>query len=750
MLNTWLFSTDGVTYQPVTLPHSAYIEPETIVQHQTGTVFYRYRFTAPEEWQAKIVYFEIGAAMQKAVITFNGQYHFTHFGGYQKFFIPLSDDLKYGEVNTLDIALDNAPSRDMPPGKEVERMDFYYHSGLYRDAAIRVWSPVHVTDPLAVSIPAGGGVFLKTERLNRDAEDGSAVISAVCHVMHEFPASRRFELQEYGKQPNRVSVRIDLYSPGGDQVFSSQSGEMEIRPNCDHTFAFDNITVPFAQLWSPVTPVRYKAEFHVFHDGTETDCITEFFGIRTIRFDQNGFYLNGVKTFLNGTNRHMEYPFAGNAVPENGQIRDAYLIKRAGYNLVRLSHYNQSPAFLDACDSIGLMVLPAVPGWQAYHSNSAFIENAFRDCRELIRSLRNRPSVIMWELSLNEAYPPAWVNQEFHRITHEEYPGEMCYSAGDTWGFYEGWDVLFPCAHMRNTEKPQFLREYGDWAFGGNNSTSRQPRGAAPGGLLTQTWNFLWSLNRLSSVPRMTGGADWCFFDYNRGCHPDQERSGAMDLYRLPKPKYYFYQSQGDDVPMVYAVLDEDAKKLVAFSNGSEVELSLNGTKLKRQFYDRGADTPYGKNGSPGWETALPDGFDLTGGESFNGGNGKGLKHPPFTFTDIAPLKEGDMLTVTAYRHGEEIARTVLQKPDDTPDALVVRLRTEGVPYKPGDLVFVDILVYDTNGVLMNQPGLKIPVQLIVSGEAEVVGGMDSTEAGIASYLVRLNGENFELKAEFA
>ncbi len=744
----WLFSGNGKDYTPVTLPHTAYIEPETITAHQTGTVYYRCSFSAPEEWQKKIVYFEIGAAMQKSVISLNGVYQFTHFGGYQKFFIPLSDDLKYGEINTLDIALDNAPLKDMPPGKEVEHLDFYYHSGLYRNAAIRVWDPVHITDPLAVSIVAGGGVFLKTESLNM--EEGSATVSATCHVLHEFPASRRFELLSQGKQPNEVSVLVNIFSPDGELVCTRQSEAFEIRPNCDNTFRFPVIHIPFAQLWSPDTPVRYRAEFHVFHDGKETDCLTEFFGIRTIRFDHDGFYLNGVKTFLNGTNRHMEYPFVGNAVPENGQIRDAFLIKRAGFNLVRLSHYNQDPAFLDACDTVGLMVLPAVPGWQAYHANSSFIENAFRDCRELVRSLRNRPGIIMWELSLNEAYPPGWVNQEFHRITHEEYPGAMCYSAGDTWGFYEGWDVLFPCDHLRDRTKPQFLREYGDWAFGGNSSTSRQPRGAAPGALLTQTWNFLWSLNRLSSVPGMTGGADWCFFDYNRGCRPDQEQSGSMNLYRLPKPKYYFYQSQCDDVPMVYAVLDEDAGKLVAFSNGSEVELTLNGKKLKRQFYDRGADTPYGKSGSPGWETALPDGFDLSGGESFNGGNTSRIKHPPFTFTEIEPLKAGDVLTVTAYRYGEKIAEMELKKAGAVPGSLSVRLRTEGVTPVPGDLVFADILVYDTDGVLMDGYGTEVPVRLIVSGEAELIGGMEKTEAGIASYLVRLTGENYELKGEFA
>ena len=169
-------------------------------------------FTAPEDWTEKIVSFEIGAAMQKAEIRVNGVYHFTHFGGYQKFFIPLSDDLKYGELNELHITLNNAPSRDMPPGKGVMDLDFCYHSGLYRSAAIRLWDPVHITDPLAVSIPAGGGVFLRTEKL----VGTMATLTASCHVVHEIAASQRFGLCSDHEQPNQVQVRLEIWDPAGN------------------------------------------------------------------------------------------------------------------------------------------------------------------------------------------------------------------------------------------------------------------------------------------------------------------------------------------------------------------------------------------------------------------------------------------------------------------------------------------------------------------------------------------------------
>ena len=738
-VSDWKFSRDGVDWQNVSLPHSVFVEPETIVKPQVGRAIYQYRFSAPEEWKRKIVSFEIGAAMQRAEVYVNGEYHFTHFGGYQKFFIPLTDDLK--DENLIEIHLDNADSRDMPPGKIISTMDFCYHSGLYRDAKLHVWEPVHITDPLAVSIPAGGGVFLRTEQLN---PDGSAEISASCHVIHEMPATRRFEILQLAKEPNQVSVKLQITAPDGTCVFETESDSVEIRPNTDHTFRF-KAKIANAALWTPEAPARYTAAFLVTHDGKTVHSMQEKIGIRTIEFTKDGFYLNGVRTFLNGTNRHMEYPFIGNAVPENGQWRDAMLIKKSGYNFVRLSHYNQDPAFHEACDSLGLLVMAAIPGWQAYHSNSAFIENSFRDCRELIRCLRNRPSIILWELSLNEAYPPAWVNTEFCRITHEEYPGSQCYSAGDTWGFSEMWDVLFPCGHQRSTEKPVLLREYGDWCFGGGNSTSRRTRGDSMKERLIQCWNFMWTYNRLQAVPCMVGAADWCFFDYNRGCSSNIETSGSMDVYRQPKIKFFFYQSQGEE-PMLYPVHDEK-DKLIVFTNCDEIEVEQSGKLIvPRRKPDDGPDTPYNLSleSSPDWETALPDCGDTSGGNPFDGGNCKQLTHPPFTCFGVPAPEAGSPLVIRGYKDGKQMFEQTLQKPEEVVEVETL-VREDGVPVTAGDLVFVDAILKDRNGTPVPE---NVPVRLNVSGGAEIIGGMPETVAGIASWLVRVTDPDFQAVAE--
>ena len=289
-------------------------------------------------------------------------------------------------------------------------------------------------------------------------------------------------------------LEVVIIPPDGHGECLAAAETVRLLPNCDHTFHFD-FQVPSPRCWTPETPELYRAELRLFHNGELCHQETRRFGIRTVDFRPDGFFLNGRKYDLIGTNRHQEYPFVGNAVPATAQRRDAALIKNGGYNWVRLSHYNQHPAFLDACDELGLLVMAPIPGWQQYHCNEPFVNHSLRDCRELARTLRNRPSVMLYEVSLNESYPPCWMNREFHQALHAELPIPGVFTCGDTIGFFEDWDVLFYHDHLE-TDKPMIVRECGDWEFGGNASTSRARRGDGAEAMFQQAWNFQWALNR--------------------------------------------------------------------------------------------------------------------------------------------------------------------------------------------------------------------------------------------------------------
>ena len=732
----WEFSRANSQFESVKLPHQALPEPYHIKSPRTEEVLYRYAFDAPEEWRGKIVEMSIGAAMQTARVFINDRYSFTHFGGYQRFVIPLTDNLRFGGRNVVRIELDNRPTDDVPPGKPVDKLDYCYHSGLHRNACIAVYDRVHISDELSVQVPAGGGVFVRAEGI----ADGAATIVAECHVVNEYTNEERFAY--LGKPAvGPLSARLTITDPEGRILAEADAPSVSLLPNNDHTFRF-RAEIVDAPLWSTETPNLCTARFDLLLDGQLQDRRETRFGIRTLRFARDGFFLNGVLTPLLGTNRHSEYPFVGNALTPNANRRDARLIHRAGHNFVRLSHYTQDPAFLDACDELGLLVMLPIPGWQYYSTNEAFVNHAIRDVREMVRAFRNHPSVILWETSLNESYPPSWLNDALHRAAHEEYPGDQCFTCGDSIGNYEEWDVLFHHKAICDTTKPIIIREYGDWCFGGNASTSRRARGDGPSALLGQAWNFQWTLNRSHLVPGVVGTNDWCFIDYNRGYSTDIERSGSVDLFRLPKPKFFFYRSQDCKEPMLFVV--RDGAKVVVFSNCDEVEIRQNGASVACRCPDDGPDTAYNpaKATSPDWETALLWGTDYSGGNPYDGGNAKHLAHPPFTFNGVP---DGD-IEVIGFRDGQEVARQSLRTPGPVVGLRVV-VRDEGVPPVEGDLVFVDAELIDGAGDI-------VPVARPVCFQAEgceIVGAMESTEAGIASCLIRAGeGGTIKVSAQLA
>ena len=159
-------------------------------------------------------------------------------------------------------------------------------------------------------------------------------------------------------------------------------------------------------LWDLDRPTLYQAVVTLEASSRLASCSTSYevrFGFREARFTPDGFYLNGRALKLRGLNRHQTYPYVGGAMPARVQRRDAEILKyELTCNIVRTSHYPQSPHFLDRCDEIGLLVFEEIPGWQ-HIGDEAWQELACRDVEAMIRRDRNHPSIILWGVRINES-----------------------------------------------------------------------------------------------------------------------------------------------------------------------------------------------------------------------------------------------------------------------------------------------------------------------------------------------------------
>ena len=364
------------------------------------------------------------------------------------------------------------------------------------------------------------------------------------------------------------------------------------------------IEVRQPHLWSPDSPYLYRVESRVKEGKNTLDGGITRAGIRKAEFKgKEGFWLNG-KPFgqLIGANRHQDFAYVGNALPNSGQWRDAKKLRDAGCRIIRVAHYPQDPSFMDACDELGMFVIVATPGWQYWNKEPEFARLVHENTRQMIRRDRNHACVLMWEPILNETRYPLDFALEALRITKEEYPypGRPVAAADvHSAGVEENYDVVYGWpGDDEKTDSPEqciFTREYGenvdDWYAHNNNNRASRSWGERP--LLVQALSLAKSYDEMyRTTGKFIGGAQWHPFDHQRGYHPDPYWGGIFDAFRQPKYAYHMYRSQtapdlnhplAECGPVVYIAHEmsqfSDAD-VVVFSNCDSVRLSVyDGTK---------------------------------------------------------------------------------------------------------------------------------------------------------------------------
>ena len=348
------------------------------------------------------------------------------------------------------------------------------------------------------------------------------------------------------------------------------------------------------------------------------DTFIKRIGIRTVEMrGQEGFYLNGkpYPQLLIGANRHQDFAHIGHALPNNLHYRDALKLRQTGMRVIRSAHFVQDPAFMDACDELGLLFIATIPGWQFWNKDPIFMYRMLDDVRKLIRLERNRPSVFIWEIIPNETYFPEKFAQEATKAAKEEFPFKGLYTVTDAREMrgknQKYFDILYSNDQVaKYPNKSIFKREWGDFVdnWVDHNSVSRVAKQWGETAQIRQALHYFkeeWIENgELKTWPSLTmsyaaskslvGATMWHPFDHQRGYHPDPFWGGIMDAYRQPKFSYYLMKSllptsglekvpQVDAKPFVFLahlMTPFSAEDVVVFTNCEEIKLTMYGEEI--------------------------------------------------------------------------------------------------------------------------------------------------------------------------
>ena len=610
---------DGIEYLPT--------EASGCINYQ-GEVWYRKHFTPDAALKGKKLFLHFEAIMGKSKVFVNGKLLTEHFGGYLPVIADVTDVLDWNGDNVIAVWADNSDDPSYPPGKAQDVLDYTYFGGIYRDCWLIAHNNVFITDPNYENEVAGGGLFVAFGKVS----DALAEVQLKIHVRNAT------------KNPFSGRVEYMLLQPDGTEV-ARLSDKIQVKVGRATTVS-DRMPVKQPMLWTPSTPTLYNLLVRVLDkEGNVIDGYRRRIGIRSIEFKgKDGFYLNGrpYGKPLIGANRHQDFAVVGNAVANSIHWRDAKKLKDVGMEIIRNAHCPQDPAFMDACDELGLFVIVNTPGWQFWNDAPEFAQRVYSDIRNVVRRDRNHPSVWLWEPILNETWYPADFAKNTRDIVDAEYPYPYCYSGSDSEARgHENFPVYF--AHPANMQdaskeidptKTYFTREWGDnvddWSS--HNSPSRVARNWGEQPMRVQAQHYACPYYPVTSYdvlykqsPQHVGGCLWHSFDHQRGYHPDPFYGGLMDVFRQPKYSYYMFMAQRPAVkndrnagsgPMVYIAHEMtpfSGKDVTVYSNCDEVRLTFN-KGGKTYTYKKDKNRP----GMPSPVITFPDVYDFMVDKAFS------------------------------------------------------------------------------------------------------------------------------------
>jgi beta-galactosidase len=533
---------DDAKWDAANLPHSFSMPYFAADRFYVGYGWYRKHFTAPRAWSGKRVNLEFDGVFQVAEIFVNGQRIGEHQGGYTGFTFDITGAVKPGD-NVIAVRVNNNWNARLAPraGEHV------FSGGIYRNVRLVVTAPIHV---------AWYGTFVTTLEVSKE--------SATVNV--------KTEIVNYSRATKSVTVKTSMVDAQGESVAAMESTQ-SIAAGATNIFDQTSEAITNPQLWSPEHPNLYSVNTVVLDGKKPVDDYTSPLGFRWFKFiaDQ-GFFLNGEHYYFKGSNVHQDHAGWGDAVADSGFYRDVKLVKDAGFDFIRGSHYPHAPAFSKACDELGMLFWSencfwGTAGFRSPWASSAYPTSAVDEAefeasvkaslREMIRIHRNHPSVIVWSMD-NEVFfssgsvMPKVRNflKDLVALTHEldsTRPAGIggCQRGGidklgDVAG-YNGDGARLP--EYVNHGIPSVVTEYGS-------TITDRPGKYEPGwGDLPRTPGANANNPESWRLPWRSGEVIWCAFDHGSLAGRRFGAMGMADYFRLPKRQWYWYRNEYLHIP---------------------------------------------------------------------------------------------------------------------------------------------------------------------------------------------------------
>jgi beta-galactosidase len=520
---------DDSGFAAVTLPHVqvplSWNEWDPTTWEQVW--IYRRHFSMPSQAASGMRTFaDFQGALTTATPTINGTQLAAHQGGYLPFSYELTGYLR-PQANVLAVKLDstwqNVPPEGSPDGPV--SVDYSEAGGLYRDVALRFVPQVFLADVFALPTD----VLSTAPQVQVQATVDAAVVPGS-------PVTVTAELLDGGKRLARESAPVQITAPG--QVTASVT--------------LSGFGAP--RLWDNDHPSLYEVVVTVSIGGHPVHDFTRRIGFREALFQDDGFFLNGSRLKLFGLDRHQMFPYHGMAMPDRAQRRDAEILKKLNCNMVRMSHYPQDPAFLDACDELGIMLWEETPGW-GYLGDAAWQAIMLQNVSDMVTRDRSRPSVIIWGVKPNEAPNDPTLYTQSKELA-DSLDGSRP-TSGTT--YHSLTDFVFDVMAF----------DYSTTSAGASLAAPvpgipylvTEAVGTLSGPAPYYRWFDTQAVQQGQAVAHarvhnIAGSQDaycgllaWCGIDYDAitpNTYQDLKWCGVVDTFRLPKPGAAFYLAQGD------------------------------------------------------------------------------------------------------------------------------------------------------------------------------------------------------------